>query len=507
MAKDQFEIGKFRKGYTPKKYGKYGKYGFGSHDHLSAASTMAQNRLQPQLSVPQQEDIDADFYAGLNKKIGDQPSLASGLLAGFESHARGKGNQKRQDMVEKYEKTMGYLQQVNLDAMQRLDEQKKEEATKAKYLPEVLTYVRSTNKLDPQSQLATVQSMFKRYAQESGNNIEVLGVDSIDPNVITLGVPGNTEAGTTRVDLRDFFADNQQVQQELAMLGPEYQAMLQEKRQQMEIANMQADRTADLRQQEIYSANSRNDMNFNKMTFAQDPYRQFEVQTGKQQGKEAAAQLTKLETANDEFYDVSDRVQDLKNLLINSDVITGQTLSAKAQRFLGKLTGSKAYSDTELYDAINGGLISYIKGQEKYGNLNMSEFSFLLDRLPNSEKTREAILRLLDQVERRLSRSIERNNRKIARIPNYSYPAEQNMNQAPVQEEVIEAAPMASPASNITQEGTAPQANVQQPDGEVLVETPPYKNKDGKMVKKVISMTPAKAQELVKSGAKIIQQK
>lgn len=497
MAKNQFEIPKFEKGYTPKKYG---KYGFGSNDHLAAASNIAQSRLQSQMSVPHQEDIDADLYAGLNKKIGDRPSLASGFLSGLESGSRGKANQKRRDVLDKYENFMGYLQEVNADAMQRIDEQKKQEALKAKYLPEVLTYIRSTTKLDPQSQLATVQSMFKRYAQETGTNIEVLGIDSTDPNVVTLGMSGSPDAGTTRLDLRDFFADNQQVQQELAMLGPEYQAMLQEKRQQLEIENRQADRNADLRQQAIYSANDRNDMNFNKMTFAQDPYRQFEVQTGKQQGKEAATQLTKLETANDEFYDVSDRVQDLKNLLANSDVITGQTLGAKAQRIFGGWTGSKAYSDTELYDAIAGGLFGYVKGQEKYGNLNQNEFSFLTGRIPTSEKTKAGALSLLNQFERRLNRSIERNNQKIARIPNYGYPTEQIMRQGPVQEEIVDV-PIQAPVANIVQEEVLPpqgvanapvapqsyQVKVQRPDGVIVL------------------MDPETAEEAKKHGGKIIK--
>lgn len=245
-TKDPFGIPKFETGYTPQKYG---KYGFGSSDHLAAAGNIAHSRLQSQLAVPHQEDVDADFYGKLDKKLGDQPSLASGILLGLESNARGKANKKRQDITDKYEKFMGYIQEVNTDAMLRIDEQKKDEALKARYLPEVLTYIRSAPKLDPQSQLATIQSVFKRYGQESGTNIEAIGVDSTDPNIVTLAVPGSPESGTVRVDLRDFFADNQQVQQEIALLGPQYQAMLQEKREQTQIENMRAARETEIREQ------------------------------------------------------------------------------------------------------------------------------------------------------------------------------------------------------------------------------------------------------------------
>lgn len=462
---------------------KMGKYTSPEISSINLGGQIAANRFEAGVSIPNEYDDKADFYGKLGKIAGDKPSLASGFFSGLESATKGKANAERRGMREKYDEVMGWMADQNQRIMERTEEKQKEEALSQKYLPEVLAYARAAKNLDPQSQKFTLQSLMDRFNRDGGTDYQIASVDSTDPLMLMVTSPSG-QGQVVPLDLRSLFAGQDQIQQQLATFNPEYQQQLQAQRQQQEFENNLATQKLDVDRQGIpvrlkalEQQESRTKNMVDKLEWQKNPHLQYQAKLAAEQGKQAATQRTKLEATNESFYEVTDRVHDLKNLLKNGDVITGDTIGSKFERFLGKLTGSKSYSDTELYDAVAGGLFGFVKGEEKYGNLNQNEFSFLTDRIPTSKKTREALNSLLDQFDRRLSRSVERNNRKLSQIPSFnSYGSEEA---APAQE--AQAQQMnAAPADN------AGMVKVQRPDG------------------KIVLMDPQTAEEAVKHGGKII---
>jgi hypothetical protein len=132
-----------------------------------------------------------------------------------------------------------------------------------------------------------------------------------------------------------------------------------------------------------------------------------------------AKSQAKLSEQNLALEDVTYKIQDLKDILKTSEVITGDTLSAGFERLIGKQLGTQAYSDTELYDAISKGLLSFVKGNLAFGNMNQKEFEFLTAQTPNSYKTKAALERMLSRFETTLDRQIKRNEREINTTPSY----------------------------------------------------------------------------------------
>ncbi len=462
---------------------------------MNTGAQIANNSLQANVGVPNEYDINANLYGDLNKKFGDKPSLASGFLSGLEWASKKKGNQKREESLEKYNKVMDWMTGMNQDMMKRIEEQEQDERLKSQYLPEVLAYARSAKTMDPQTQKATLQSILERYNRDAGTDMQIASVDSTDPLMMMVTAPGG---GFSPLDMRHLFAGQEQIQLELAQLNPEYQKQIQAQREQQEIENANAQRGFNLRQNELYNSGERNKIARDALDFRGDPNAQYIAQAGSAQGKETGAQLTKLEASNDEFYEISDRVHDLKDLLANGKVITGQTLGANLSKYFGKFTASDAYSDTELYDAVAGGLFGYVKGQEKYGNLNQNEFSFLTGRIPTSEKTKPALTRLLDQFDRKLKRSIERNNSKISRIPQYN-PLKQG-NQSPQAEIVRE---QLAPEALVGQESIAPPQSMPVTPASQANLTVKVQRPDGKIV--LMDPNTAKEAEKEENGGKIIQ--
>jgi hypothetical protein len=116
-------------------------------------------------------------------------------------------------------------------------------------------------------------------------------------------------------------------------------------------------------------------------------------------------------------------------------MITGDTLSAGFERIIGKQLGNKAYSDTELYDSISKGLLSFVKGNLAFGNMNQKEFEFLTAQTPDSHKTKAALERMLNRFETTLDRQIKRNDREINAVPNYGT---RNQSPAEAQTQMLE---------------------------------------------------------------------
>ena len=151
-----------------------------------------------------------------------------------------------------------------------------------------------------------------------------------------------------------------------------------------------------------------------------NPKSQFLKTSAEGQGKKSGERVIELENQIDHWDDTLGRVQTLKSLLTDPkrDVITGNTLAAKSRRLWASYAGTQALSDSELYDAIAGGLFGFVKGEEKYGNLNQNEFGFLTGRLPLAEKTKAAALGLINQFEATLNKQIATATKRIGETPN-----------------------------------------------------------------------------------------
>jgi hypothetical protein len=223
---------------------------------------------------------------------------------------------------------------------------------------------------------------------------------------------------------------------------------------------MQIQAEQDRRAQAQLGINQQNaDAIQNRTQFSQDPDKQHDVTLGKEQAKALAKKQSTLSEQNLALEDVSYKIQDLKDILNNSEMITGDTLSAGFERIIGKQLGNKAYSDTELYDSISKGLLSFVKGNLAFGNMNQKEFEFLTAQTPDSHKTKAALERMLNRFETTLDRQIKRNDREINAAPSYGTrnqsPAEaqtqmleeqqQEAGQAQMPAEVEQTVPVVSP--------------------------------------------------------------
>jgi hypothetical protein len=197
----------------------------------------------------------------------------------------------------------------------------------------------------------------------------------------------------------------------------------------------------------------------NRTQFSQNPDAQHDVTLGKEQAKIMAKKQAQLFEQNLALEDVSYKIQDLKEILKTSEMITGDTLSAGFERIIGKQLGNKAYSDTELYDSISKGLLSFVKGNLAFGNMNQKEFEFLTAQTPDSHKTKAALERMLNRFEAILDRQMKRNEREINKVPSYGtrnqgpaeaqtqMPEEQQQAASPAQlpAEVEQTVPVVSP--------------------------------------------------------------
>lgn len=384
-------------------------------ENLLAQAKLHHMGYDAESKIPSVHDARASTIGNLKKDLGDKPSgglaMLAGLYDGLELSEKEKSIFDSKERMAKYQNGLDKLTGLVEETGQRLAEvRKREQIKEGLQRPVSMTLdLMAQNAPQERIDLAGIDLTEKynsvtgeswKYEMANGNGMAVTNRRTGESQIIPwteLVTPENEDKAWA--------------------VNPTYQS---------ELARQQ-----DMEDKDIHVRERNADAYASGAAFRQDPHAQFTIKSAQSQGTESGKQRTALEAANDDLYDVADRVDDLKYLLTDkkNNVITGDTLKARAERLFGKLTGSKAYSDTELYDAIAGGLFSFVKGQEKYGNLNQSEFGFLTGRIPLSEKTKEASLRLLDQFDKRLQRSIERNNRKLSQIPHFNQETSQEMPQ------------------------------------------------------------------------------
>lgn len=183
-------------------------------------------------------------------------------------------------------------------------------------------------------------------------------------------------------------------------------------RKQLEVREREAQQT----DKRITIAKENTDIRGQKVESDTSPTAQAALSSAKKEGQLSAEQrknaLTSLRSAEDKL----ETIEDMRGLLHKGDVITGKDLSSRLGRIMGEFTGNKAYSDSELYDALSKGLYEKFAA---FGNVNQAEFSFLTDPVPDSKKTKDALLRLLDRFERTSRKSIQRAKEDLNTLPSY----------------------------------------------------------------------------------------
>ena len=122
----------------------------------------------------------------------------------------------------------------------------------------------------------------------------------------------------------------------------------------------------------------------------------------------------RIETALHEFSMLESLLNDPKRA-----VITGDTLKSKAKRFFAGVSGSKALSDTELYDAFEKGFFAHFKGDVKFGNMNKEQFMLEMDQMPHSKFTKQGMLDIIEMQRQKLTAQKTRNDEEIKLVPNY----------------------------------------------------------------------------------------
>lgn len=151
-----------------------------------------------------------------------------------------------------------------------------------------------------------------------------------------------------------------------------------------------------------------------------DPEQQFNVASGKQQGKIAPERVSKIQEENVELEDVAYDIAYLQDLLKSGNVITGDNLGTWITRQIGRSLGTKQLSDTQLYDATAKSLLKFANNNSSFGNANTKEFEFLTAPVPDSGKTRDANRRLLERFQDKLKKQIARNEKIISKYENFN---------------------------------------------------------------------------------------
>lgn len=153
-----------------------------------------------------------------------------------------------------------------------------------------------------------------------------------------------------------------------------------------------------------------------------DPQQNSAISLAKKQASEMADWTVKLKSSNHKIDEALDTFNTLEKILTdpNRQVITGDTLKARNERFWAGVSGSKALSDTELYDAFNNSTFAHFKGDLAFGNMNQEQFKLEMDQMAHSKHTREGMLNIIRNQKEYLTRKKMRNEEEIALIPNFT---------------------------------------------------------------------------------------
>ncbi len=367
--------------------------------NLQTQGSLAKMRYETGAGVPTQADDAATMFERMRQQLGSGPKRGwragiAGLLDGLAVGSKSKGNDERREMARKMMDTFSSLEGIANEAGRRNTLYAKKAALQEQLTPALEALTRNMSVLPYDDVVKVGSNIVERINQSSGTNYKITMIDQQNGKVLL------TEAGKPdqKVDLFEMFpkiADEQNV---------EY---LTKKALQIQAEQ-------DRRSEQQLGINQQNaDAIQNRTQFSQDPDKQHDVTLGKEQAKALAKKQSTLSEQNLALEDVSYKIQDLKDILNNSEMITGDTLEAGFERIIGKQLGNKAYSDTELYDSISKGLLSFVKGNLAFGNMNQKEFEFLTAQTPDSHKTKAALERMLNRFETTLDRQIKRNDREI----------------------------------------------------------------------------------------------
>jgi hypothetical protein len=200
-------------------------------DPISRGANLRTQTYQAKTALPNEHDVNAQFFGDIAKSLGDKPrgwrALASGLAKGAEYGSKTRSIGKRQEEADKYERVMDYLVQANDYAVEVDQWHKKKEMAQQQFLPQVVSYAENIDKLDPQSQRIMAQNILDGYSRTTGEDLKLVSIDGSDPFVVTV----QTEKGPQILDVRTLFAGDELLQQKMAMKMPEYQMKLQQERQ------------------------------------------------------------------------------------------------------------------------------------------------------------------------------------------------------------------------------------------------------------------------------------
>jgi len=444
--------------------------------NLQTQGSLAKMRYEIGAGVPTPEDDASAMFSTMRQQMGNGPqrgwrAAMAGLMEGLALGSKSKGNEKRRDMAAKMMDTFASLEGIANEASKRNEIYAKRAALQEQVTPELEALTKNIHSLAYDDVVKVGSNIVDRINQSSGTNYKISMIDQQNGKVLLT----EENKPDQKVDLFAMFPKIREEQNVEYLTKKAMQIQAEQERR--------AEQQLSINQQNADAIQNRN-------AFSQDPDKQHEVMLGKEQAKVLAKHQAKLSEQNLALEDVTYKIQDLKDLLKNSEVITGSTLEAGFERLIGKQLGTKAYADTELYDAISKGLLSFVKGNLAFGNMNQKEFEFLTAQTPNSQKTKAALERMLNRFETTLDRQIKRNEREIHKIPNYGtrneIKYEEQQAQMPVQ-------PQQLPQEQIQ----APQPSSPQPQAEMVRMTAP----DGTAV-----LIPAANVDLaISQGARLVE--
>ena len=373
--------------------------------NLQTQGSLAKMRYETGAEVPTQADDASTMFSTMRQQLGSGPQRGwragiAGLLDGLAVGSKAKGNAERRDMAKKMMDTFSSLEGIANEAGRRNEVYAKKAALQEQLTPELEALTRNMSALAYDDVAKVGSGIVERINQSSGTNYKISMIDQQNGKVLL------TEAGKPdqKYDLFEMFPKIREEQ------NVEY----------LSKKAMQIQAEQDRRAEAQLGINQQNaDAIQNRTQFSQNPDAQHDVTLGKEQAKIIAKKQAQLSEQNLALEDVSYKIQDLKEILKTSEMITGDTLSAGFERIIGKQLGNKAYSDTELYDSISKGLLSFVKGNLAFGNMNQKEFEFLTAQTPDSHKTKAALERMLNRFEAILDRQMKRNEREINKVPSY----------------------------------------------------------------------------------------
>jgi len=418
--------------------------------NLHTQGSLAKMRYEIGANTPTPEDDATNIFSAMRSQLGNGTqrgwrAALAGLMEGLALGSKTKANAKRREMADKIMDTFTSLEGIATQASKRNQIYAKQAELQAQITPELEALTQNIHNLPYDDVMKVGSKIVEKVNQVNGTNYQINMIDQQNGKVLL------TEANKPdqKVDLFAMFpkiADEQNV------------AYLTKKA--LETQNAQEHRA----EQQLRINQQNADAIQNRNQFSQDPDKQHEVMLAKEQAKALAKHQEKLSEQNLALEDVTYKIQDLKELLKTSEVITGDTLSSGFERLIGKQLGTKAYADTELYDAISKGLLSYVKGNLAFGNMNQKEFEFLTAQAPNSQKTKAALERMLNRFETTLDRQIKRNEREINKVPSYG-----TRNQVFPEEQQTQPQPQLSPEqAQAIQATQSPQPSSPQPQAEMI---------------------------------------